>query len=275
MRLLRAIERATRQQMRQLQLPSLQTITAKRVAQFNEHLLTTLAEQDLAFFQNTVEELGQTQGIAIEKIAAALAYLVQKERPLQSFHSADDDEEPMDEDTGYRGRGRRDARDGRRGSDDGRGSGYKKRVHPQPGEGVVRYRIEVGRNQGVMPKDIVGAIANEAGIEYDHIGYIGLEADYSTVDLPEGMPKEVFQHLKKIRVRQHPLNISVHDGKTHAPDRSATGEFRRPAGKEDGFDSMRRKRVAADPRKPRSEAGAGRAPKPRQDKTKHRKGGKK
>jgi ATP-dependent RNA helicase DeaD len=247
MRLLRAIERTTRQQMRQMQLPSMQTITAKRVAQFNEHLLTTIAEQDLTFFQNVVEELQQAQGLTAEKIAAALAYLVQQERPLQTFHAASDDEEPMDEDSGFRGRGDRGRRDDRRPAGNDRGSerGFerKKRVHPKPGEGVVRYRIEVGRNHGVMPKDIVGAIANEAGIEYDHIGYIGLEADYSTVDLPEGMPKEIFQHLKKIRVRQHPLNISVegterpahrseprHSGK---PDRPAPRSEPRHSGKPD------------------------------------------
>jgi ATP-dependent RNA helicase DeaD len=235
MRLLRAIERATRQQMRQLQLPSLQTITAKRVAQFNEHLLNALAWQDLTFFQNMVEELAQTQGIAIEKIAAALAYLAQKERPLQSFHTADDDAEPMDGDDGARGRDRRD-----RGRE--RNSEYrpdrKKRAHPRPGEGMVRYRIEVGRNHGVMPRDIVGAIANEAGIEYDYIGYIGLEAEYSTVDLPEGMPKEIFQHLKRIRVRQQPLNISVYNPKAA----SAAGESAR---QDTGFNPLKRKKAAA------------------------------
>jgi ATP-dependent RNA helicase DeaD len=61
-----------------------------------------------------------------------------------------------------------------------------------------------------MPKDIVGAIANEAGIESQNIGRIKLNDDYSTVDLPEGMPKEIFQHLKnKVRVRQQPMKLSV------------------------------------------------------------------
>jgi ATP-dependent RNA helicase DeaD len=276
MRLLRAIERATRQQMRQMQLPSLQTITAKRVAQFNEHLLTTIAEQDLTFFQNMVEELQQAQGLAAEKIAAALAYLVQQERPLQTFHSPDDDE-PMEEDNNSRRRGGRG--EGRE-----RNSEYrpdrKKRVHPQPGPGVVRYRIEVGRNHGVMPKDIVGAIANEAGIEYDSIGYIGLEADHSTVDLPEGMPKEIFQHLKKIRVRQHPLNISVDGAKIPAPDRSTPGKSDRPGAQNTGFDSLKRKIAAGDARpESRSHSGVkpepGRAKKPHRGKNKQRKSGKK
>jgi ATP-dependent RNA helicase DeaD len=88
---------------------------------------------------------------------------------------------------------------------------------------MVRYRIEVGRLHGVTPKDIVGAIANEADIESQYIGHIKLYDDYSTVDLPDGMPKELFMHLKKVRVRQQKMNISLADGgesaSKHSPPR--------------------------------------------------------
>jgi ATP-dependent RNA helicase DeaD len=240
MRLLRAIEHATRRQMRQIQLPSVQAVTAKRVAQFTEHLLATIAGQDLAFFEHMVAELQQTQGLTADRIAAALAYLVQQERPLQGFDPAADDE-PVDEGGAFRGRGGRDTR--REGDS---GPARRKRVHTAVDAGMVRYRIEVGRNHGVMPRDIVGAIANEAGVEYAYIGYIGLEEDYSTVDLPEGMPKEIFQHLKKIRVRQRPLNISVVAGKAA----STTGESGNPGGQEAGFASLKRNKPAARPVKP-------------------------
>ena len=192
---------------------------------------------------------------------------------MQTFHSPDDDESMEEDDVSRRRGGRGERRE--------RNSDYrpdrKKRVHPQPGPGVVRYRIEVGRNHGVMPKDIVGAIANEAGIEYDYIGYIGLEADYSTVDLPEGMPKEIFQHLKKIRVRQHPLNISVDGAKMPAPDRNSAGESARPGARDTGFDSLKR-RIAADNTRPESRSpvkpGSGRVKKPHRGKNKQRKAGK-
>jgi ATP-dependent RNA helicase DeaD len=72
----------------------------------------------------------------------------------------------------------------------------------------IRYRLEVGHQHGATPQNIVGAIANEAGIESRYIGRIEIHDDYSTVDLPDGMPEEIFQHLKKVRVRQIPLNIS-------------------------------------------------------------------
>ena len=73
------------------------------------------------------------------------------------------------------------------------------------------YRIEVGHNHGVKPGNIVGAIANETGIDGEHIARINIEDSYSTVELPAGMPKELFQELKKVRVAGQQLNISKMD----------------------------------------------------------------
>jgi ATP-dependent RNA helicase DeaD len=70
------------------------------------------------------------------------------------------------------------------------------------------FRLEVGLSHGAKPGNIVGAIANEAGIEGRLIGRIRLYEDYSTVDLPEGMPAEIFNGLKKTRVAGRPLNLS-------------------------------------------------------------------
>ena len=77
---------------------------------------------------------------------------------------------------------------------------------------MVRYRIEAGRSHGAEPKHIVGAIANEAGIESRYIGHIKLFDDFSTVELPDGMPKHVFQHLKNVRVCGRKLNITPDQG---------------------------------------------------------------
>lgn len=77
---------------------------------------------------------------------------------------------------------------------------------------MVTYRMEAGKNDGVMPKDIVGAIASESGIDGKNIGRIMLYDDFSTVELPEGMPNDIFQHLKhKVRVKQRPMKLSVLD----------------------------------------------------------------
>jgi ATP-dependent RNA helicase DeaD len=72
---------------------------------------------------------------------------------------------------------------------------------------MIRYRLEVGYDDGVKPGNIVGAIANEADIESEYIGHIEIYDDYSIVDLPDGMPKETFQDLKKAWVSGKRLNI--------------------------------------------------------------------
>ena len=103
---------------------------------------------------------------------------------------------------------------------------------------MERYKLAVGRNPNARPADIVGAIANEAGLDSAHIGRIFLHDDHSTVDLPSGMPSDVFQHLRRVRVRNHPLLIekwTEHSGKTLSvsPSKSrrkpADTDARRPA----------------------------------------------
>jgi ATP-dependent RNA helicase DeaD len=69
------------------------------------------------------------------------------------------------------------------------------------------FRIEVGHAHGVQPGNIVGAIANEADLESRYIGRIDIRDDYSLVDLPEGMPRELLELLKKVRVAGQPLRM--------------------------------------------------------------------
>ena len=92
---------------------------------------------------------------------------------------------------------------------------------------MQRYRIEVGLEHGVQPKNIVGAIANEAELDSQHIGQLKLYDTYSTVDLPEGMPKEVFKHLRKVWVCNRQLEISVYDG-NDAPGKPTTKKLSLP-----------------------------------------------
>jgi ATP-dependent RNA helicase DeaD len=73
------------------------------------------------------------------------------------------------------------------------------------------FRIEVGHAHGVKPGNIVGAIANETGIDGDHIAKIKIEENYSTVELPAGMPKDLLQELRKVRIAGQPLNITKVD----------------------------------------------------------------
>jgi ATP-dependent RNA helicase DeaD len=70
------------------------------------------------------------------------------------------------------------------------------------------FRLEVGRDHGAGPGNIVGAIINEAGVARRYVGKVDMAAEHSTVELPVGMPREIFAHLKKVRVAGRPLNIS-------------------------------------------------------------------
>ena len=88
----------------------------------------------------------------------------------------------------------------------------RKERKPKSDIGMERYRIEVGNAHGVKPANIVGAIANEAGLDAKYIGHIEILDDHSVLDLPEGMPKELLQHLKTVWVAGQQLRISHADG---------------------------------------------------------------
>ena len=97
--------------------------------------------------------------------------------------------------------------------------------------GMERFRVEVGLEHGVKPGNIVGAIANEAEIESEYIGRIEIFDDYSTVQLPEGMPKEIFKHLKSVWVSGQRLQISRLDAKRQVDSGRPTKPRAKPAGK--------------------------------------------
>ena len=226
-RMLRTIERATRQPIAPLTLPSRADVTNKRVAGFKERVAEVLNAEGLEFFANIVSQIAEEQDVGAEEIAAALAMMAQEAKPLQiagedsppprpaavdsrrpaSF--ADRERSPRFEERGDRPRFD-DRGDKPRFEDRPRFDDKPRR--PAPAGDMVRYRIDVGRDHGVQVKDIVGAIANEAGIESRFIGRIGLYDESSTVELPAGMPKEAENALKRIRVRGVPINLRPDEG---------------------------------------------------------------
>ena len=204
-RMLRIIEKATKKPIEQLELPSAAAVNSARMQRFRERITATLeGPTDLAPYRQLVEEYLAQGEVDPLDVAAARAAMAQGDQPLlikeQEFKPrAERDRE-----------GRRERRD--RDDFEGRGrkkGGYEKdKKMPPPDEGMERYRIEVGRENGVKPGNIVGAIANEVDLESSYIGRIEIYPEYTTVDLPEGMPKEVFQHLKKVRVAGREMRIS-------------------------------------------------------------------
>jgi len=184
-RMLSAIEKATRQKIEQMVLPSTEAVNNKRIADFKQKITDTLSLGELGFMQGLVEQYRQEHDVPAVEIAAALAKMTIGDKPLLL------------------------------GPDKNTGKARMKPLRDVEG-GAERYRIEVGHVHGVKPGNIVGAIANESGLDGEHIGSIEIAAEYSLVDLPAGMPKDIFKDLKKVRICGQAMNISLY-GEAKAP----------------------------------------------------------
>ena len=86
-----------------------------------------------------------------------------------------------------------------------------------PDVGMETFRIEVGHMHGVKPGNIVGALANEAELDSKYIGRVDIREDHSLVDLPEGMPADVMDHLKKVYVAGQSMRIRRVDEQSQTP----------------------------------------------------------
>ncbi|MBS0614826.1 MAG: DEAD/DEAH box helicase [Proteobacteria bacterium] len=194
--MLRLIERATRQPIEAMVLPSVDEVNTKRVAKFKARVADVLGRGVPEAYRKIVEEMGGEFGVEMADIAAALLTLVQGKTPLLLSKREHD---ALDESRSERD-GPRDAEDGRRFEPRGRHPRYA----PQD-----TYRIEVGSRNGVQPGNIVGLIANEAGLDGTEINGIDIHRDYSTVRLPTGMPAHVLKRLQRLKLKGRELAMSL------------------------------------------------------------------
>jgi ATP-dependent RNA helicase DeaD len=206
-RLLYAIERATQQKIALMELPSSEVINDQRIARFKQSITDVLATEDLGLFRMILEQYRQEHNVAALDLASALGKIVQGDEPLLLA---------ADVDHGRRNGARRE-RDEKPKSTAQKAARPKERPHREktlapPEEGMERFRVEVGHSHGVNPGNLVGAIANEAMLDSTHIGRIEISDEYSTIDLPEGMPRDLLRVLKKIWVCGQRLQISRLDG---------------------------------------------------------------
>jgi len=214
-RMLQAIEKATRQEIDLMQLPSTDMVNNRRIEKFKQRISDTLADEDLNLFKDLVTQYQQENKVDTLDIAAALAKQVQGRAPFLLSAKSESaparaferDDSPMEKNP-RREKSRTTAEDGRK----PRREPFDTREQPVEA-GMDRFRIEVGHNHKVKPGNIVGAIANEADIDSKYIGRINIFDDYSLIDLPENMPKELLNTLKPVRVAGQRLNISLLDGK--------------------------------------------------------------
>ena len=218
--MLRAIERATRQPIEEMKLPTVEAVNDVRIGKFKQRISDTLAQGELEFFQQLIEQYEQEHNVPAIEIASALARIAQGDQPLlltpppkREFTPREHEPRERNHDRAERGaRHERESRGHDAGNPRESFSRPVQRAHVTE-EGKRTYRIEVGHEHGVKPGNIIGAIANEAGLESSFIGRLSIRGEYSLIDLPDGMPKEVFEHLKKVWVVQHQLRIHEWDGK--------------------------------------------------------------
>ncbi len=203
-RLLGNIERATKKKVDEMQLPSTDSINNTRISRFKQKITDTLAADELSFFTQLVEQYQTEHDIPALNIAAALAKISQGDTPLLMKDAPKKSRNDRERNSNKGDRGNRRERTER----DSKPSRGRKQ---NDGIKMELFRIEVGNKHDVKPGNIVGAIANETGIDGEHIARIKIEENYSTVELPAGMPKDLFQELKKVRVAGQQLKISLMD----------------------------------------------------------------
>lgn len=315
---LRGLERASRQVIAEMQLPSSAAVNLRRKAEFKKQVIEAIDKPNHTVFRALLQELQQESGRSMEDLAAAVAVIMQGDQPFMleepkrperpsrrpgpGEHGGFDDRRGRNEhrhaegprgqsgprgQNAPRGRGRdekkphafvpgavpveasfvehrhrseqggnrgparvpRDAGDSRatgdrrptgdsRMSGDSRATGDSRAAgRPRRGgeSGMETFRLEIGLDHGVKPSNIVGAIANEAGLDSKNIGRIEIRDNHSFVDLPEGMPNEVFRGLKEVVVLGRHLRISRTraergGGQFHTPGRGPRRDREESAG---------------------------------------------
>ncbi len=185
-RMLRSIERATGQPIEPMHMPSVSEVNQSRIARFKDRISELLASDDLEPFVQLVTEYQEEHDADPLVVAAALARMAQGDAPLLLTE---------------RERPEREQRSRR----------------PHPDVEMDRYRLDVGHRHRVKPGQIVGAIANEAGLDSQYIGRIDIHEDYATVDLPKGMPKDILHQLRNARVCGRKLDLRLIDADAAPP----------------------------------------------------------
>jgi ATP-dependent RNA helicase DeaD len=205
--LLKSIERATRQEPTQMQLPTMEDVNSTRLARFDDAITTALGEAGrIEAFRDIIAHYVRNHDVPESDVAAALAVVAQGDAPLlldpnndALARSVEFDNRPQRERTGTR-----DSRESREPRTERRGRGD-----------YTPYRIEVGRRHRVEPRQIVGALANEGGLGRDDFGVINIRPDFSIVELPSNLDPAVLEKLRDTRVSGRLIEIK--------PDRGPRG----------------------------------------------------
>lgn len=234
-RLLRNIERTMKLTIPEAELPNAELLGKRRLEKFAAKVQQQLESSDLDQYRALLSQIQPTaegEELDMETLAAALLKMAQGERTLIVPPDAPmrPKREFRDRDDRFERRGDRNDR-GPRGDRPERGGEDRPRRERREAGDMELYRIEVGRDDGVEVRHIVGAIANEGDISDRYIGNIKLFASHSTIELPKGMPGEVLQHFTRTRILNKPMNMQLLGDAQPRPDR---GGERRGGGRSFG-----------------------------------------
>ena len=237
-RLLRNIERTMKLTIPEADLPNADLLGKRRLEKFAAKVQQQLESSDLDQYRallSQIQPVAEGEELDMETLAAALLKMAQGERSLIVPPDAPmrPKREFRDRDDRFERRGDRNDRNDRgpRGDRPERGGEDRPRRERRDAGDMELYRIEVGRDDGVEVRHIVGAIANEGDISSRYIGNIKLFASHSTIELPKGMPGEVLQHFTRTRILNKPMNMQLMGDAQPRPDR---GGERRGGGRSFG-----------------------------------------
>ncbi len=188
-RMLTAIEKATRQPLTEMKLPSVDDVNATRLTRFDDAITAALADpEQIGLFRDIVAHYVEHHDVPEADVAAALAVVAQGDTPLL-----------LDPDAHPEPRFERDERGGR--DEGGRDSrGRSERGARGSGGARTTYRITVGRRHKVEPRQIVGALANEGGLRREDFGAIQIRPDFSLIELPSDLSRDTLKRLESTRI---------------------------------------------------------------------------
>jgi ATP-dependent RNA helicase DeaD len=195
--LLRAIEKATKQPLTQMQLPTVDDVNATRLSRFDDQITQALTQPErIDFFRDVVSHYVSEYDVAEVDVAAALAAVMHGEQPLLL------DPEPEPRTRSFEDRGTH-------GGKAARSAGPRESRTGQP---MAAYRLEVGKRHKVEPRQIVGALANEGGLSRGDFGYISIKPDFSIVELPASLPPGTLDRLSGTRISGKLIEIKPDSG---------------------------------------------------------------
>jgi ATP-dependent RNA helicase DeaD len=219
--LLRHIEKATRQPLLEMHLPSVEDVNQTRLARFDDAITKALSDTDrVEFFRDVVAHYVREHDVPEVDVAAALAVVLHGDEPLllepeperKPRRDRDDRGDRQDRDRGDRGRKNR---------------GDAPRRTWDSDVPLAPYRINVGKRQRVEPRQIVGALANEGGLVHADFGKIQIRPDFSIVELPADLPAAVWDALATTRISGKLIELRRDEGPgSPKPSRSAGWEQR-------------------------------------------------